>query len=144
VFNSPQVFPISCRGSSERPRGLLPYSSSPSSSLRHLLTPAPPPHPVYVSLSLSSRLSVYPCRSVRLLSVASSQSSFMPPGGEDLITHGEWIRPVRPSALPPSLRPGVAGGSRRCLKFSWPETSPLLLDTPLSRRRYASITCSLF
>lgn len=27
---------------------------------------------------------------------ASSQSSFMPPGGEDLITHGEWILPVLP------------------------------------------------
>lgn len=33
----------------------------------------------------------------------------MPPGGEDLITYGEWIRPV---VLP------VPRGSRRCLKFS--------------------------
>lgn len=60
-----------------------------------------------LSLSLFIYLSVYPCRSRLFFAVASSQSSFMPPGGEDLITHGEWIS-----------RSPRAEGSRRCLKFS--------------------------
>lgn len=83
VFNSPQVFPISC----SRVRFVLSFFRS--CHFYSLLS---------ISLSLSSRspslssiyLSVYPCRSRLLFAVASSQSSFMPPGGEDLITYGEW------------------------------------------------------
>lgn len=115
VFNSSQVFPISCRGVrlASRPlssfRCRRSYSSSPSllSSL-YLSLPLVLRLRLPSSLSLASRLSVYPCRSRLLFAVASSQSSFMPPGGEDLITYGEWIRPV----------PLAVEGSRRCLKFS--------------------------
>lgn len=47
----------------------------------------------HFSLSFSFHLSIRLSMSLSF-AVASSQSSFMPPGGEDLITHGEWILPV--------------------------------------------------
>ena len=76
-----------------------------------------PPHPSSSSLSLSIRLSIYPCRSRLFFAVASSQSSFMPLGGEDLITHSEWILPVLPV-----LKVRAAAWNSRCLT---------LLDTSL-------------
>lgn len=82
-----------------------------------------------LSLSLFIYLSVYPCRSRLFFAVASSQSSFMPPGGEDLITHGEWIS-----------RSPRAEGSRRCLKFSLLDASRYFSLSYF----FTSITCSLF
>lgn len=99
------------------------FRSCRSYSSFHSLSPHPP------SLSLFIYLSVYPCRSRLFFAVASSQSSFMPPGGEDLITHGEWIS-----------RSPRAEGSRRCLKFSLLDASRYFSLSYF----FTSITCSLF
>lgn len=66
-------------------------------------------------------LSVYPCRSRPLFAVASSQSSFMPPGGEDLITYGEWN--LRPVLSVPKVR--ATAWNSRCLMLL--DTSPLFI-----------------
>lgn len=88
---------------------------------------------LFLSLFLSVYLypSVYPRCSQLFFAVASSQSSFMPPGGEDLITYGEWIRPV---VLP------VPQVSRRCLKFS---LLSLFLSPSLSFSLFLSFSVSL-
>lgn len=71
-------------------------------------------------LCLFLYLSVYPCRSRLFFAVASSQSSFMPLGGEDLITHGEWILPVLPV-----LKVRAAAWNSRCLTLL--DTSPFFI-----------------
>lgn len=75
VSNSPRVFPISCR---------------------EIHLACPPRHIIH--------LSPLPLLPSFAPPVANSfQSSFMPPGGEDLITRGEWIPPPSLASDPLSL-----------------------------------------
>jgi len=101
VFNSPQVFPISCRESeTARPPSL---SSSPSSSRRLPIPPPPPPPPPLPSTCLFRSLAVYP--SIRVLSSRSPLPrvhSCLPVARTSLPTVNGFVPSVRALPLPPA------------------------------------------